>query len=68
MNAQTLRFGSRRSPMAMAQSGRVAGVITERTGRPVVVGVTTPGDVSRAQLDRIGGNGVFVGALREAAR
>lgn len=51
----------------MARSGRVAGVITARTGRPVdAVGVTTPGDVSPAQLDRIGGNGVFVGALREA--
>ncbi|MER5531447.1 hydroxymethylbilane synthase [Streptomyces sp. NPDC002677] len=67
MNAQTLRLGSRRSPMAMAQSGRVAGVITELTGRLVeVVEVTTRGDVSRAQLDRIGGNGVFAGALREA--
>ncbi|MEU7304885.1 hydroxymethylbilane synthase [Streptomyces sp. NPDC007206] len=67
MNAQTLRLGSRRSPMAMAQSRRVADMITERTGRPVeIVGVTTPGDVSWARLHRIGGNGVFVGALREA--
>ncbi|KPI17132.1 Porphobilinogen deaminase [Actinobacteria bacterium OK006] len=67
MNAQTLRLGSRRSPMAMAQSRRMAGMITERIGRPVeIVGVTTPGDVSRARLHRIGGNGVFVGALREA--
>ena len=29
----TLRLGSRRSPMAVAQSRQVAGMITERTGR-----------------------------------
>jgi hydroxymethylbilane synthase len=64
---RTLRLGSRRSPMAIAQSGQVADMITERTGRPVeIVGVTTLGDVSRAQLTQIGGTGVFVGALREA--
>src|SRR5438034_1909288 len=63
----TLRLGSRRSPMAIAQSRQVADMITERTGRPVeIVGVTTLGDVSRAQLTQIGGTGVFVSALREA--
>ena len=42
-------------------------MITERTGRTVeIVGVTTLGDVSRAQLTQIGGTGVFVSALREA--
>jgi hydroxymethylbilane synthase len=45
----------------------VADLITERTGRAVeIVGVTTLGDVSRAQLTQIGGTGVFVSALREA--
>ena len=53
--------------MALAQSRQVAEMITERTGRPVeIVGVTTLGDVSRAQLTQIGGTGVFVSALREA--
>ena len=53
--------------MAIAQSGQVAGMITERTGRQVeIVGLTTLGDVSRAQLTQIGGTGVFVSALREA--
>jgi hydroxymethylbilane synthase len=53
--------------MAMAQSGQVAQLITQRTGRPVeLIGVTTLGDVSRAQLTQIGGTGVFVSALREA--
>jgi len=67
VNAATLRLGSRRSPMAIAQSRQVAGMITERTGCQVeIVGVTTLGDVSRAQLTQIGGTGVFVSALREA--
>jgi hydroxymethylbilane synthase len=62
-----LRLGSRKSPMAVAQSRQVADRITERTGRRVeIVGVTTLGDVSRAQLTQIGGTGVFVSALREA--
>src|SRR5690242_8637477 len=53
--------------MAIAQSRQVADLITERTGRTVeLVGVTTLGDVSRAQLTQIGGTGVFVSALREA--
>jgi hydroxymethylbilane synthase len=64
---RTLRLGSRKSPMAVAQSRQVADRITERTGRRVeIVGVTTLGDVSRAQLTQIGGTGVFVSALREA--
>ncbi len=63
----TLRLGSRRSPMAVAQSGEVARRITERTGRQVeIVGVTTFGDVSREHLTQIGGTGVFVSALRES--
>jgi len=62
-----LRLGSRRSPMAVAQSGAVARLVTERTGRAVeLVGVTTLGDVSRAALTQIGGTGVFVNALRES--
>jgi hydroxymethylbilane synthase len=67
MTERTLRLGSRKSPMAITQSELVARRITERTGCPVqIVGVTTLGDVSRAQLAQIGGTGVFVGALREA--
>ena len=67
MNSATLRLGTRRSPMALAQSGHVAALITERTGWQVeIVGVTTLGDVSRAQLTQIGGTGVFVSALRES--
>jgi hydroxymethylbilane synthase len=67
VNSQPLRLGTRRSPMAVAQSGDVARLITERTGREVeIVGVTTFGDVSTEQLSQIGGTGVFVSALRES--
>jgi hydroxymethylbilane synthase len=67
VNSEPLRLGSRKSPMAIAQSGDVARLITERTGRRVeIVGVTTLGDVSRENLTQIGGTGVFVSALRES--
>jgi hydroxymethylbilane synthase len=67
VNDLPLRLGSRGSPMAIAQSRQVAGMITGRTGRTVeIIEVTTLGDVSRAHLTQIGGTGVFVGALREA--
>jgi hydroxymethylbilane synthase len=60
-----LRLGTRKSPMATVQSQQVADLITERTGREVeLVGVTTFGDVSRAQIAQIGGTGVFVSGLR----
>jgi hydroxymethylbilane synthase len=67
VNSEPLRLGSRKSPMAVSQSGDVARRITEITGRRVeIVGVTTLGDVSREHLTQIGGTGVFVSALREA--
>ena len=62
-----LRLGTRRSPLAMAQSRLVADAIIARTGRPVeLVPVTTQGDFSTEALIEIGGTGVFVNALREA--
>jgi len=49
----------------MTQAQHVADLITQRTGREVeLVGITTFGDVSRAQLPQIGGTGVFVSGLR----
>jgi len=67
VNSEPLRLGSRKSPMAIAQSGDVARLITERTGRRVeIVGVTTLGDVSREHVTQIGGTGIFVSALRES--
>ncbi|MCZ4097108.1 hydroxymethylbilane synthase [Streptomyces sp. H39-C1] len=68
MNGPTaLKLGTRRSKLAMAQSGMVAEQVRELTGRPVeLVEITTFGDVSREQLAQIGGTGVFVSALRDA--
>jgi hydroxymethylbilane synthase len=67
MSGRTLRLGSRTSPMAIAQSRQVARMITRRTGLAVkIVGLSTLGDVSRAQLTQIGGTGIFASALREA--
>lgn len=67
MTQQPLRLGTRRSKLAMAQSGQVADAVSRVTGRPVeLVEITTYGDVSREALAQIGGTGVFVTALREA--
>ncbi|MFE5921580.1 hydroxymethylbilane synthase [Streptomyces sp. NPDC056468] len=67
MTQQALRLGTRRSRLAMAQSGQVADAVSQVTGRPVeLVEITTYGDVSREALAQIGGTGVFVTALRDA--
>ncbi|NBE53360.1 hydroxymethylbilane synthase [Streptomyces boluensis] len=64
---KALRLGTRRSKLAMAQSGHVADAVRQLTGREVeLVEITTYGDVSREQLAQIGGTGVFVTALRDA--
>lgn len=62
----TLRLGTRRSRLAVAQTRLVAEAL-ERAGLQVeLVEVTTEGDRNRAPLTAIGGTGVFVSALREA--
>ncbi|MES4888235.1 hydroxymethylbilane synthase [Streptomyces sp. NPDC096012] len=67
MTEKALRLGTRRSKLAMAQSGQVARTVQQVTGRPVeLVEITTYGDTSREQLAQIGGTGVFVTALRDA--
>jgi hydroxymethylbilane synthase len=66
MTAPLLRLGTRKSPMALAQSAAVASLIMERSGARVeLVGLTSFGDVSQAHLTQIGGTGVFVSALRQ---
>ncbi|GGU08660.1 MULTISPECIES: hydroxymethylbilane synthase [Streptomyces] len=67
MTERALRLGTRRSKLAMAQSGHVADAVRRLTGRSVeLVEITTYGDVSREHLAQIGGTGVFVAALRDA--
>ncbi|MDJ0465593.1 hydroxymethylbilane synthase [Streptomyces sp. H27-C3] len=62
-----LKLGTRRSKLAMAQSGQIAEAVRQITGRPVeLVEITTYGDISREHLAQIGGTGVFVTALRDA--
>ncbi|WP_354641162.1 hydroxymethylbilane synthase [Kitasatospora camelliae] len=62
-----LRLGTRRSALAMAQSGMIAREVARVTGRRVeLVEITTYGDTSREALAQIGGTGVFVSALRDA--
>ncbi len=67
MTEKALRLGTRRSKLALAQSGQVADAVSQVTGRPVeLVEITTYGDTSREHLAQIGGTGVFVAALRDA--
>ena len=65
-----LRVGTRRSLLATTQARTVAAMITDILGRPTeLVEVTTEGDQSQAAgipLATVGGQGVFVGALRDA--
>ena len=62
----TLRLGTRRSKLALAQSQLVAASIEQRTGMSVeLVEVSTLGDESPAAITQLGGTGVFVSALRE---
>jgi hydroxymethylbilane synthase len=62
-----LRLGTRKSALAMAQSGGVAATLIAQTGRDVeLVEVTTRGDVDPGSIAQIGGTGVFVSALRDA--
>jgi hydroxymethylbilane synthase len=65
MSEAALRLGTRRSPMAVAQSQLVAHAISAQTGREIqLVGIDSAGDKSRELLTQIGGTGVFVSALR----
>jgi len=65
MSRAPLRLGTRRSPMAVAQSRTIADSIAARTGHEVeLVGIESAGDKSRDLLTQIGGTGVFVSALR----
>ncbi|MEX5631128.1 hydroxymethylbilane synthase [Parafrankia sp. FMc2] len=62
-----LRLGTRRSALALAQSGQIAETLRARLGRPVeLVEIVTEGDRSQAAISQIGGTGVFVSALRDA--
>ena len=61
-----IRLGTRRSALATAQAEAVAAALRERGHTVELVPIVTTGDTNRAPLERIGGTGVFVSALRDA--
>ena len=62
-----LRLGTRGSPLALTQAGRIARQLREQCGRPaVLVTVATPGDESTAPIEQLGTTGVFTTTLRQA--
>lgn len=62
-----IRIGTRGSKLAVAQTSIVAEDLARLTGRQFqIVKVTTHGDVNRASLSTIGGQGVFATELRAA--
>ena len=64
--SQPIRLGTRRSRLAVAQSGMVARELERVSGRPVeLVQITSEGDTNRASLASLGGAGVFATRLRE---
>ncbi|AWB93551.1 hydroxymethylbilane synthase [Aeromicrobium chenweiae] len=63
----TLRLGTRASALAVTQSEHIAARLRAETGASVeLVTISTEGDRSTAPLASLGGQGVFVAALREA--
>ncbi|MFD1715193.1 hydroxymethylbilane synthase [Amnibacterium flavum] len=63
----TIRIGTRASALALAQTGHVADALTAASGADIeIVTITSEGDVNSSSLSRIGGTGVFAGALRDA--
>lgn len=61
-----LRLGTRRSHLAMTQSGHVADALRALGYDVELVEIVTEGDINRAPLAQMGGTGVFAAALREA--
>jgi hydroxymethylbilane synthase len=61
----TLRLGTRRSALALAQSTQVAEVLRAAGEQVELVEVVTNGDRSSAPLAQIGGTGVFVTELHQ---
>ena len=62
--ASTLRLGTRRSALALAQSEDVAAALRRLSHTVELVEVVTEGDRSAAAIQTMGGTGVFVTELR----
>lgn len=61
----TLRIGTRRSALALAQTGMIADQLRSAGHAVELVEVVTEGDRSAAAVAEIGGTGVFVAELRQ---
>jgi hydroxymethylbilane synthase len=62
----TIRLGTRRSALATVQAETVADALRSRGNQVELVPIVTSGDTDRSPLEKIGGTGVFVSALRDA--
>ncbi|NCD17330.1 MAG: hydroxymethylbilane synthase [Actinobacteria bacterium] len=63
----TIRIGTRASALALAQATWVGERLAELSGEPFeLVHVTTEGDVRTESLASLGGQGVFIAAVRQA--
>jgi hydroxymethylbilane synthase len=66
VSTSTLRLGSRRSVLALAQAAAVAAAVRSAGGPTVEqVEITTSGDATPGPIAALGDTGVFVSALRE---
>jgi hydroxymethylbilane synthase len=64
---RSILLGTRRSALAKAQAQWVADELSRRLAREVeLVEITSDGDVLQGPLSEVGGQGVFVTALRQA--
>jgi len=68
MKRQTLRIGTRRSPLALWQAEHVKGLIEKRLQISCsLVGITTQGDrIRTVPLAGVGGKGLFIKEIEEA--
>jgi hydroxymethylbilane synthase len=65
VQARTLRLGTRRSALALAQAEQVAATLRADGHDVRLIEVVTDGDRSAAALTTLGGTGVFVAELRQ---
>lgn len=63
-----IRVGSRRSKLALTQTGLIADRLRALGHEVKIVEIVTEGDTNRASLSQLGGTGVFATAIRNALR
>ncbi|RNI25499.1 hydroxymethylbilane synthase [Flexivirga caeni] len=61
-----MRIGSRRSTLALTQTGLIADRLRTLGHQVEIVEIVTEGDTNRASLSQLGGTGIFATAIRNA--